>query len=134
MHRSGRRSRRWVGYGAALLAGLLAVGCGTESSAERTTLGYDSGALAGELPSELQGHLDAGNEAYRSGEFEVALAHYREAVALDPELAAGWYGVVMAEGAIGNPSGADAARAEVHRLAPELPLEHPVAIAPPNPH
>ena len=53
---------------------------------------------------------------------------------MDPQLAAAWYGVGMAEEALGNTTSAEKARAEIHRLAPELPVVHPVGVAPPNPH
>ncbi len=86
------------------------------------------------IPEELQSILDTGNEAYRDGALEEALAHFEEAVGRDPDLAAGWYGVAMVRGAMGDGEGADSAMVRVHRLAPWITGPHPAASAPANPH
>jgi tetratricopeptide (TPR) repeat protein len=113
---------------------LLLTACGDGSGVQqRTTLGMEAAAEVA-LPPELQLQLDAGNESFRAGDFEAALAHFAEATRLDPDLAAAWYGIGMTETARGNETEADAAMMEVHRLNPEIPLEHPRAAAPPNPH
>lgn len=91
---------------------------------------------AGSLPAELQEHLDEGNAAYRDGDYDEALGHFQRAVEAEPQLAAAWYGVGMAQKALGDAPAADSAMAEVHRLAPEVPLVHPDPDdpAPANPH
>lgn len=119
-----------------LLLMLVAVGCGGEGAQERVPL---NGPPAGQadptaLPAAIQEGLDAGNTAYRAGDYEQALDHFREVTHAAPDLAVGWYGVGLAQAAMGNPDAADSAMMEVHRLAPDLPLQHPGTAAPQNPH
>jgi tetratricopeptide (TPR) repeat protein len=122
--------------GSPLVGALLALGlagCGGGDQ-ERVPLEALSGGEVPGLPAELQARMDSGNAAYRMRDYEGALGHFREVVRLEPELAAGWYGIGMTEAARGNAAAADSAMARVHRLAPEIPLEHPTTQAPPNPH
>lgn len=133
-------SRQWGvrGQGGTnLLAGtLLALalaGCGGGGE-ERVPLESLSGGEVPGLPADLQARMDAGNAAYRMRDYDSALEHFREVVRMEPDLAAGWYGIGMTEAARGNREAADSAMARVHRLAPEIPLEHPTTQAPPNPH
>jgi hypothetical protein len=112
------------------------VGCG-DAGGERIPLDGGMGAGGGvveDLPAELQTRLDSANAAYRGRDYARALGLFEEVTRLAPELAAGWYGVGMTQGALGNRAAADSAMLRVHRLAPELPLQHPAATAPPNPH
>jgi tetratricopeptide (TPR) repeat protein len=119
---------------AVVIASAMLAACGGgDEAGQRTALGSEAGGVD-DLSPELQIHLDAGNYQYRAREYEEAIQHYSEVVRLDPQLAAGWYGLGMAHQALGNTAAADSAMAEVHRLAPELPLEHPTTEAPPNPH
>jgi tetratricopeptide (TPR) repeat protein len=131
--RTGKSMAATLGQVLAVAALLGATGCGGQSAAERTTLGEEIGA-PDELPVPLQLQLDSGNAAYIDRQYDAALRHFDSAVRLDPDLAAGWYGVGMTHGAMGNSAAADSAMARVHLLAPDLPLQHPVAVAPPNPH
>lgn len=75
--------------------------------------GMSGGAAGGtaqrDLPPEVTVHLDSGNVAYRAGEYEEARRHFREAVRADTTAAAGWFGVYMAETALGNDAAADSA-------------------------
>lgn len=117
-----------------MFVGLLA-GCGGDGGPQqRTTLGGSVGTLSEGLPVELQLRLDSGNILYRERDYAGALRQFEAATQLDPQLAAGWYGVGMTQSALGNSDDADLAMAEVHRLAPEITLEHPSTAAPPNPH
>ena len=78
-----------------------------------------------ELPPALTAALDSGNAAYSRGEYEAALEAYTEAVAIDEDVAAGWFGVYMAHQALGNTEAADSAMAHAQGLAPGASLIHP---------
>ncbi|MFW6193114.1 MAG: tetratricopeptide repeat protein [Gemmatimonadota bacterium] len=75
--------------------------------------GMEGGGAPGtderDLPPALAVRLDSGNTAYRAGEFEKARRHFRAAVQTDSTEAAGWFGVYMAERALGNEVAADSA-------------------------
>lgn len=71
--------------------------------------GAAPGAAERDLPPPVTVHLDSGNVAYRAGEYEEARRHFRAAVAADTTAAAGWFGVYMAERALGNDAAAEAA-------------------------
>jgi tetratricopeptide (TPR) repeat protein len=113
---------------------VLATACESEDFGERTTLSSRVGSATEALPPALQLQLDSGNVAFRDREYEEALRHFGAAIRMDPQLAAGWYGLGMTHGAMGDTAAADSAMLQVHVLAPDLPLEHPVGSAPPNPH
>jgi tetratricopeptide (TPR) repeat protein len=108
--------------------------CGDAEPASRTVFGGGASGAADPLPPEIQLQLDSGNIAYRERDYPEALRHFNAVVLLDPNLAAGWYGVGMTEAALGDGAAAESAMAQVHRLAPDLPLQHPSNAAPPNPH
>lgn len=106
---------------AALLAIIL--GCSADD-ADRSRLGETDPAA--EIPAHVQAQLDSGTAAFRAGDIDGANSHYRRATELGPDIAAGWYGVFMAERALGNEAAADSARLEAHRRAPSAALDHPV--------
>lgn len=62
-----------------------------------------------DLPPSVTVPLDSGNVAYRAGDYEEARRHFRAAVEADTTAAAGWFGVYMAERALGNERAADSA-------------------------
>lgn len=135
LHPTGSLSRPFL-VSAAVSAALLLAGCGGDGGGERVPLdrpGSGQGE-APELPPGIQSHLDSANAAYRARDYEEALRHFTEVTELAPDLAAGWYGVGMTQAALGNAEEADEAMMRVHRLAPEIPLQHPGTSAPPNPH
>jgi hypothetical protein len=68
---------------------------------------------AGGLPPEARAALDGGNAAFRAGQFEAALGHYRAAALRAPGHAAPWYGVHMAAQKLGRPALADSAMAAI---------------------
>lgn len=95
----------------------LAAGCGGEEQAgsdERTgdMTRQRIGQARSSLSSAVSAKLDSGNTAYRAGEYERALAHYRAAADLEEEAAAPWFGVYMAYSALGRE---DSARAALER-------------------
>lgn len=78
-----------------------------------------------ELPPEVREALDSGNVTYRRGDYEAALEHYNRAVEMDDRVAAGWFGIYMAQLALGNPEAADSAMVRAQELAPGASLIHP---------
>ena len=74
----------------------------------------------------LTTQLDSGNAAYRSRNYERALAHYRAAVQIDDEHAAGWFGIYMSQTKLGRVAAADSALQRAQDLAPGASLlQHP---------
>lgn len=113
----------------------LVIGCRGGADPDRAPLGEPEGqGVSGPVTEEARMELDSANAAFRSGDLEAALAHYRVVTRMEPELAAGWYGVGMTQEALGNAAAADSAMMRAHRLAPEIPLRHPTGEAPANPH
>ncbi len=69
--------------------------------------------------------LDSGNVAYREEDYEAALRHYRRAAELGEEVAAAWFGIYMANLALGNADDAQEAMDRAQSLAPGASLMHP---------
>ncbi|MGZ8379390.1 MAG: hypothetical protein ACXW0Z_19365 [Gemmatirosa sp.] len=65
----------------------------------------------GGLPAEAQALLDEGNAAFRAGQFEAALAHYRAVAERLPTHAAPWYSIHMVAQKLGRTALADSATA-----------------------
>ena len=79
------------------------------------------------LPPEVTAQLDSGTAAFRADDYAGALAHYTRATELAPDLAAAWFGVAMAQEALGNAQGAQEALAKTQALEPGTDLAHPTA-------
>jgi Flp pilus assembly protein TadD len=76
---------------------------------------------------EAAAQLDSGSTAFRADDFAGALAHYTKATELSPDLAAAWFGVFMAQEALGNSQAAREALAKTRTLEPGTDLAHPTA-------
>lgn len=61
------------------------------------------------LPPEIQAALDSGNAAYRSGDYRAALEQFESLAEEHPDVRAAWFGVYMAQRALGNTAAADSA-------------------------
>lgn len=120
-------STSWRSLAGLALAGLLvlgASGCRPEDQ-ETGTVRTDAGQQArSELPPDVVAHLDSGSAAFRAEDYETARRHYREAAQSAPDQASTWFGVYMAEKALGNGAAADSALAKVQALAPGASLLH----------
>jgi hypothetical protein len=109
-----RKIARAVGAVALVATTFAAAGCQKEERGE--PLG---GARAdGAIPIGARSALDEGNAFYRSGQFDAALASYRQAVEAAPGQAAPWYGVYMAATALGDKQLADSAMARIDAFGP----------------
>jgi tetratricopeptide (TPR) repeat protein len=119
---------------------LLLAGCDGDRGEDRVPLDGDmsrqgeAGAIPDELPPEIQARLDSGNASYRERAYDDALRHFETVTRMAPDLAAGWYGIGLTQAVLGNREAADEAMMHVHRLAPQLPLDHPSSDAPQDPH
>lgn len=69
--------------------------------------------------------LDEGNAAYRDEVYDTALRHYETAADLDDSVAAAWFGIYMANLALGNIEAADSAMARARTLTPDASLMDP---------
>lgn len=78
-----------------------------------------------ELPRAAVAHLDSGNAAYRAKDYPRAIQHYQAATRIDSEQAAPWFGIYMAERALGNVAAADSALQRAQKIAPGASLIHP---------
>ena len=61
------------------------------------------------LTADQRTLLDAGNAAFRAGQYEAALGHYRAVSRAAPDNAAGYYGIAMAARKLGDVALADSA-------------------------
>ncbi len=130
MGRVGEAKRAGAALAAAWPLLLLALGMGAcrKPSPAPTTTAQAPAAEAGAAPRVELGaaaQLDSGNAAFKVKEYRGALAHYRAAADRQPSLAAAWFGVYMAEKALGNAAGADSAMRRVQALAPGTMGAHP---------
>lgn len=136
----------------ALPFAVLAAGCGgDQTGGENERTGDMTRQRIGQAQSDLSpavaAKLDSGNTAYRSGDYERALEHYRAATDENPEAAAPWFGVYMSYNALGQD---DSARAALERAgslsesggafhgagdsAGDMPNPHDTTGDMPNPH
>lgn len=91
--------------------------------------GADEGAQAdrrADWAPEVTAGIDSGNAAYRAGDYPEARRHFRAAAAADPAVATAWFGVYMAEEALGNTAAADSALERVGELAETARMHHGV--------
>lgn len=77
-----------------------------------------------EMSHEVAVLIDAGNGAFSSGDYETAKQHYLGAASRDSTVAAAWYGVAMAERALGNDAAADSALQRVKGLGDPAAVHH----------
>lgn len=77
------------------------------------------------LPVEVVAQLDSGSAAYRADDHEGALAHYTRATEIAPDLAAAWFGVYMAQQALGDSDAAAEALEKAQKVEPGATLLRP---------
>jgi tetratricopeptide (TPR) repeat protein len=124
MKRRTSSARAWAALAVTLPWALLQA-CGERPDDQRTdTLDPDSPARAA-LSAEALAQLDSGNAAYREAMYEPALRHYLRVTELAPDQATGWFGLYMAQHALGNLAAADSALARARRVAPGASLMRP---------
>jgi tetratricopeptide (TPR) repeat protein len=77
------------------------------------------------LPVEVVAQLDSGSAAFKAEDHQAALAHYTKATEIAPELAAAWFGVYMAQEALGNTEAARQALEKAQTVEPGATLLRP---------
>lgn len=110
----------------ALMAALGLAACDRPEDQETGSVTADEVRRArDELDPAVRDALDAGNEAYRARNYPEALRHFQEAADADEDVAAAWFGIYMAQLALGNVEEAQAAMDRAQRLQPGASLIHP---------
>ena len=112
-----------------LIGAMLAVALGACDRPDDQETGSisadDVRAAAEELSPGVRAALDSGNAAYRNHEWQNALDHYERAAAQDEDATAAWFGIYMAQRALGDSAAAQEALARAQDLAPGATLMHP---------
>ena len=108
----------------ASLALVALAACGPADSGSDTDGGRRPQPSRDELPPGLAALLDSGTVAYRAGDDEAARRHYRAAADQAPEVASTWFGVYLAESALGNNAAADSALARFRELGGAADMHH----------
>jgi len=101
---------------------LAALGCRAQ---DQRTDSMDAEALREareSLVAEAVAALDSGGTAFAVKDYAGALRHYRRAAQLEPDAAAPWFGVFMAERALSRPDSAAAALERAQSAAPGATL------------
>jgi tetratricopeptide (TPR) repeat protein len=109
---------------AALLVLVPAASCRPDD--QRTdTLDAQQGMQSREdMPPAAVAQLDSGTAAYRADDLEGALRHYMRVTEIAPDIGAGWFGVYMAEDALGHAERAAEAMERARSLVPGATLLH----------
>jgi len=109
-----------------VLASTAVVACGPRDDQRTDTINaQDIRQQRENLPPALVAQLDSGSTAFREKDVEAALRHYQAATKIDDRAAAAWFGVYMAQRALGNEQEAQKAMDKVQEIAPGATLLHP---------
>lgn len=104
---------------------LLLAGCRPQDQKTESVTPATFQEVRKDWPPELKAQIDSGNAAYSAKDYQGALDHYRSALQAQGDLTAAWFGIYMAQQALGNAAAADSAMAKVRELAPGATLVHP---------
>jgi hypothetical protein len=114
--------RFWIALSIALIT---AIGCRPD---DQRTDSVDPDAARQERASwdpAMTSQLDSGNVAIRADSFAAARRHFTTVTEMAPDVAAGWFGLYLAERALGNEEGATAASERAQAIASGASLLHP---------
>lgn len=90
------------------------------------TVDVQAGVHAREsYPPEVVTQLDSGNAAFKAHDFQESLRHYQAAAEAGPDIPATWFGVYMAQHALGNVAAAESALARSRNEVPGASLLRP---------
>jgi tetratricopeptide (TPR) repeat protein len=78
-----------------------------------------------DLAPEVVAHLDSGSAAFRADDYQGARDHFVAATEIDSDAAAAWFGVYMAEKALGNEAAAEEALQRAQDVQPGATLLRP---------
>jgi len=119
-----RERRFWFGLSIVLLAVL---GCRPDDQRTDSVDPMDARQERDSWDPLMTARLDSGNVAMRADSFEIARRHFTAVTAMEPDVAAGWFGLYMAEQALGNEEAAMAAVERARAIASGASLIHPSA-------
>ena len=108
-----------------LLASLSLPGCRPD---DQRTDSVDPVAARQERESwdpAMTAQLDSGNAAIRADDFDAARRHFLVVTEMAPDIAAGWFGLYLAEQGRGDESAAMAALERARGIASGASLIHP---------
>lgn len=80
----------------------LLPGCGPDDQRTDTAEPDAATQERASWPAPMAAQVDSGNAAVRADDFEAARRHFATATALAPEVAAGWFGLYLAEQELGR--------------------------------
>lgn len=111
--------------GAVRLLGLAALpllaACPPEDQRTGTV---DQEEIVQAMSPEARAQLDSANAAYREDDYETALRYFQRVAEMAPDDATGWFGIFMAQNALGNAEAAAEALEEARSRAPGASLIH----------
>jgi tetratricopeptide (TPR) repeat protein len=108
-----------------VLALAAAVSCRPDDQRTETMDPQEALQKREDLDPRVVRHLDSGSVLFRADDHEGALREYRAATEIDPQAAAAWFGVYMAEHALGNEEAAAEALERARSAVPGATLIHP---------
>lgn len=117
--------KKWI----AVVAVLALAAC-SEDEGQQVPLGEDaeqSETRRASWPAELTAQVDSANAAIAGGEYETAAEIYRSLVEQYPDIGTVWFGLYMAEDALGNTDAAEAALEKAEAITPGLGRMHDAA-------
>lgn len=110
-----------------VIVALTLVACGEEEG-QRVPMGQDTAESQASgrasWSPELTARVDSANTAYAEERYEDAAAIYRELTQEYSDVGAVWFGLYMAENALGNTEVADSALQRAESIAPGLGQMH----------
>ena len=117
-----RNTSKWI----AAIAVIALAACGGDEG-QRVELG-DEPAQAenrrANWPDGVAARVDSANLYYSNGEYEAAAEVYRDLTEEYPDISTVWFGLYMAEHALGNEEAATAALERAESMAPGLGRMH----------
>ncbi|HSM62028.1 MAG TPA: tetratricopeptide repeat protein [Longimicrobiales bacterium] len=108
-----------------VLAVAAAVSCRPDDQRTETMDPQEAIQKREDLDPRVVHHLDSGSVLFRNDDHQGALREYRAATEIDPNAAAAWFGVYMAEHALGNEEAAQEALQRARSTVPGATLIHP---------
>lgn len=106
----------------AISAALLATGCVPEDQRTGSIDEETWAAVEAAYTPAVKAQIDSANVAYKAADYPVALIHYERALAMEDDVPAAWFGVYMAQHAMGNMEEANQALERARALLPGASL------------
>ncbi|MDX1673776.1 MAG: tetratricopeptide repeat protein [Longimicrobiales bacterium] len=120
-----RNTSKWM----VAIAALALAACGGDEG-ERVELGEEPTQAENRRanwPDGVAARVDSANLYYSNGDYEAAAEVYRDLTEEYPEISTVWFGLYMAESALGNEEAAAAALEKAEGMAPGLGQMHEAA-------